>query len=191
MLSARAHEALLDPARSAVLVIDVQERFRPYVELDRIATRIRLLVAGAVRLGVPVAASEHYPSGLGATIRELELPAGTPTIAKLEFAACAADGWGDLPEQVRDAAQFVLVGIEAHVCLRHTALALLAAGRDVHVAIDAVASHETLHASTSIDSLVQAGARPTTVEQALFDWLGEAGTPEFRDVQALIRAAMP
>lgn len=188
MLSGDRHPALLDHARCAVLVIDVQEAFRPYVpSFAKVARQVRLLLAGAAILDVPVAASEQYPQGLGATVADVGLPAGTPTIAKVEFAACEASGWEELPATVRDAPQVVLVGIEAHVCVRRTALALLATGRSVHVVVDAVASHTDLHRDTALTSIANAGAHLTTVEQVLFDWLGAAGTPAFRDVQELIK----
>lgn len=189
MLTSSRHAATLDVGRTAVVVIDVQESFRGYVpDLETIAANIRLLLAAASVCHVPVAASEQYPQGLGATVPEVGLPEGVPVVDKLEFAACAAPGWAELPTEVRDASQFVLVGIEAHVCVRHTALALLAVGREVHVAVDAVASHTAVHRDTSMSALEQAGARLTTVEQVLFDWLGAAGTPVFREVQALLKA---
>ena len=189
MLSSSRNPATLDAGRSAVLVIDVQEAFRGYVpDLESIAANIRLLLAGAAVCGVPIAASEQYPDGLGATIPEVGLPADTPMVAKLEFAACADPEWDTLPTEVQDATQLVLVGIEAHVCVRHTALALLVAGRRVHVVTDAVASHTDHHRDVALTSLEQAGACLTTVEQVLFDWLGAAGTPAFREVQALLKA---
>jgi nicotinamidase-related amidase len=187
VLTSSRHAATLDVGRSAVVVIDVQEAFRGYVpDLESIAANIRLLLAGAGTCHVPVAASEQYPQGLGATVEEVGLPEGVPVVEKLEFAVCAAPGWAELPTEIRDASQFVLVGIEAHVCVRHTALALLGAGREVHVAVDAVASHTAEHRDVSLRSLEQADARLTTVEQVLFDWLGAAGTPAFRRVQELV-----
>jgi len=184
-----AHPALLDRACSAVLVIDVQEAFHGYVpRFEQLADTIRLLLAGAQLLEVPIAASEQYPQGLGPAVGAIELPRDAPRLAKVEFAACAAPGWEELPPAVRDARQFVVTGIETHVCVRHTALALLATGREVHVCVDAVASHTDLHRDTALRSLEQAGARLTTVEQVLFDWLGGAGTPVFRQVQELLKA---
>jgi hypothetical protein len=32
-----------------------------------------------------------------------------------------------------------------------------------------------------------AGAMPVTTEMVLFEWLGRAGTPEFKELSALIR----
>jgi nicotinamidase-related amidase len=189
VLTGERHPALLDRASSAVLVVDVQDAFRPYVpSFDAIVERTALLLRGARVLGVPVAASEQYPSGLGATAAELVDAAGgeLPAFGKLEFAACDADGWRSLPEAVRDAPQLVVVGIEAHVCVRRTALALRAREREVYVCVDAVASAVDLHRDVSLRELARAGVHETTVEQVLFDWLGAAGTDEFRHVQRLI-----
>jgi nicotinamidase-related amidase len=193
MLSYRLHPNVLTREDSALVVVDVQEAFREYVDgFDDMVRSIHLLTAGATRLGVPIAWSEHYPKGLGSTVREL-VGDGPPKVgtcfSKLVFAAPLAEGWSELPARVREARQFVVVGIEAHVCVRQTVLALRALGRDVHVAVDGVGSHTTLHRDTALASLQQAGAHLATVEQVLFDWLGEAGTPEFKDVQALVRAA--
>jgi nicotinamidase-related amidase len=189
----RSHPNLLDRAQSALVVVDVQEAFRGYVAgFDSIVAQIRLLAAGAARLGVPIAWSEQYPSGLGSTVPELagEIhPSVGTTFDKLAFAAPLAPSWNKLPERLRDARQYVVVGIEAHVCVRQTALALRAAGCEVHVPVDAVASHTEQHRDVALAALDQAGVHLATVEQVLFDWLREAGTPEFKDVQALLKAA--
>lgn len=192
MLNHARHEALLDRSRCALLVVDVQEAFRDYVlDFDALVAEQRLLVEGAMRLGIPVAWTEQYPQGLGATVPELleVLPddGGGARIEKLELAAYAADSWEDLPVDVRRAAQFVVVGLEAHVCVRQTVLSLLAAGRNVHVPVDAVGSHTELHRDTALTALSQAGARLSSVEQVLFDWLQVAGTPEFKEVQGLLK----
>ncbi len=180
---------LLSSTGSAILVIDMQEAFRPYVPVfDSIVERAAILLQGARILGVPIAATEQYPKGLGATVEALRMAAGDEfqAIPKLEFAAPAAPTWSELPAVVRDTRQFVLVGIEAHVCVRQTALALLAHGRDVHVCVDAVASARDLHRDVALRELARAGARETTVEQALFDWLQRAGNDEFTAIQRLI-----
>jgi nicotinamidase-related amidase len=190
MLTGADHPFLLDRAASALLVVDVQEAFRDHVDgFDAMVARISLLVRGAALLDVPIAVSEQYPSGLGATVAELRdvLPAGVPTFDKLELSAIDAPGWQALPAAVRDARQLVVVGIETHVCVRQTVLGLLAHHREVHVPVDAVASRDASHRDVALRELSRAGAREATVEQALFDWLRVAGTTEFKAVQALLR----
>ncbi len=151
--------------------------------------RIGLLVRGAATLGVPIAVSEQYPSGLGSTVDELRdvLPDDVPTFEKLELSAIDAPGWQQLAASVRDARQVVVVGIEMHVCVRQTVLGLLAHHREVHVPVDAVASRDAGHRAVALRELSRAGAREATAEQVLFDWLRVAGSPEFKSVQALLR----
>lgn len=189
MLNDEPHPTLLDREHSAVLVVDVQGAFASYIDgFDELVERAGLLLRIATLLGVPVAASEQYPRGLGSTVEPLVTAAGgaLATFGKVEFAASTAASWQTLPSIVRDAHQFVLVGIEAHVCVRHTALALHAAGRQVHVAVDAIGSARTLHRDVAIRELTRAGIVETSVEQAAFDWLRRAGTPEFQAVQRLL-----
>ena len=183
------NDLLLDRSRSAVLVIDMQRAFHTHVpRFFELSDRIRLLLAGALQLGVPIACTEQYPQGLGPTVASIVelLPDDTPRLAKVEFSALAAEGWPTLPSSIREAEQLVVVGIEAHVCIRHTVLALLEDGRQVHVPADGVASRSELHRDVALRELTRAGARESTVEQVLFDWLRAAGTTEFRDVQRLL-----
>jgi len=180
---------MLSPATSALVVVDVQEAFRSHVHgFDDLVAQARLLVLAATRLDVPVAVSEQYPSGLGSTVPELAdvLPAGVEPFAKVEFAAPLAAGWNELPARVRDARQVVVVGIEAHVCIRQSVLALLEAGREVFVPVDAVGSRSALHRDVAIRELVRAGAHESTAEQVMFDWVRTAAAPEFRDLQRLV-----
>ena len=183
--------SLLGRDRSAVLVVDVQERFRGHVAgFEQMVAAIRLLLQGAALLGVPVAWSEQYPQGLGHTVAELleVMPEGSASFEKLEISSVASPAWRELPPAVRDAEQLIVVGIEAHVCVRQTVLGLLEQHRSVHVPLDAIASRGALEREVAIDAMVRAGAHATTVEQVLFDWLGVAGTPEFKAVQGLLKA---
>ncbi len=113
--------------RTALLVVDVQEAFRPVIDgFDDVARATALLVQGARALGVPVLVTEQYPRGLGATVPEVadHLGAGTPCLPKTVFSAADAAGF-DL--QGRD--QVLVCGIEAHVCVHQTTQHLLARRR--------------------------------------------------------------
>ena len=60
-------------------------------------------------------------------------------------------------------------------------------GVDVQVAGDATASRATGDRDTGLHRMERAGATVTGVEAALFELLGQAGTPEFKAVQELIK----
>src|SRR5260221_10926337 len=113
---------LIDAPRSALLVVDMQEKVLPAVnEHARVAANVVSLIRAAQRLDVPVAATEHYPKGLGHLVPEVGglLPKGAIGV-KNHFSAVAARCLPGLPGT--DRPQIVLIGIEAHVCVMQTAL---------------------------------------------------------------------
>ena len=175
---------VLDRGRAALVVVDIQEAFRPAVlDFDRVAAGAATLVRGARILDLPVIVTQQYPKGLGATVPELaEHLDGIEPIDKVCFSAAAADGF-DL--QGRD--QALICGIESHVCVSQTAHDLLDRGVQVHVARDAVTSRTEENRELGLHKMEGAGAVVTSVETALFELLGAAGTDEFTQVQALVK----
>jgi nicotinamidase-related amidase len=174
----------LERDKAVVVVVDVQEGFRPVVRgFDDVAANIGRLVQGANALGVPVRASEQYPKGLGSTVPEVaeHLNAVEP-VAKTCFSAVEADGF-DLDGR----SQAIVCGIESHICVWQTARGLIDQGVEVHVARDGVSSRTEANRDLGIELIERAGGQPTSVETALFDLLGAAGSDEFKAVQRIIK----
>jgi nicotinamidase-related amidase len=171
---------LLDRERTALVVVDVQEGFRPYESFAGVAQACAKLVRAARILDVPRVVSEQYPKGLGHTAPEVGLEGERP-IEKSVFSAARAEGF-DLAG--RD--QALVCGIETHVCVSQTVLDLLGRGIEVQVPADAVGSRHGIDYERGLERLERAGAVVTTVEAALFELLERAGTPEFKAVQKLI-----
>jgi nicotinamidase-related amidase len=179
----------LDPERAALVVVDVQEAFRPAVpDFERTAAATATLIRGAEAIGIPVRITEQYPKGLGETVPEVaeHLPEGVEPLEKVCFSAAEADGF-DL--EGRD--QALVCGIETHVCVNQTVLDLLEGGTAVHVATDAVSSRTDENKRIGLRKMERAGAVLTSVETALFELLGRAGTDEFKTVQKLILEYAP
>ena len=179
----------LERERAALVVVDVQEGFRQAVpDFDRVAKATATLIEGAEAIGIPIVVTEQYPKGLGETAPEVaeHLPAGTEPLEKVCFSAADAEGF-DLGG--RD--QALVCGIETHVCVNQTALDLLGSGVEVQVAEDAVASRSEENKRVGLHKMERAGAVLTSVETALFELLGRAGTDEFKRVQKLILEFAP
>jgi nicotinamidase-related amidase len=172
--------SLLNRERTALVVVDVQEAFRPYASFAEVARACAKLVRGARILGLPTTATEQYPQGLGHTAPEVGLE-DEPRIEKSVFSAARAEGF-DLDGRT----QAVVCGIETHVCVAQTVHDLLEGGVEVHVPADAVGSRHALDHERGLARMERAGAVVTSVEAVLFELLERAGTPEFKSVQRLI-----
>ena len=83
--------------------------------------------------------------------------------------------------------QVVLAGIESHVCVLQTALDLKARDFDPVVVMDACASRGPDSEQMAFGRLRQEGVPLVSVEMTVFEWLHQAGTPEFKDLSILIR----
>lgn len=178
--------------RSQLLVVDLQERLAPAIEGHAgIIAAAERLVRYARCLDVPVTVSEQYPRGLGSTLAPIRAGAGNEamTLPKVEFSCLANDALAARLRALRDAgrSQVVVAGVEAHVCVLQTVLDLLAEGFAVFVAADAVGSRRAESKVLAITRLQSAGAAIVDTEMVAFEWLERAGTPEFRDIQGLLK----
>jgi nicotinamidase-related amidase len=108
---------------------------------------------------------------------------------KVAFSCCAVPG---VVEHFRNAARpkVVLAGIETHVCVQQTALDLLALDFRVYIPADAVGSRYGIDHERALHRLEQAGAIITTSEAAVFEWVGGAGSPKFKEISRLVQERM-
>lgn len=181
--------AKLDRGRTALLVIDVQDAFRKAVpDFERVAAAASTLVQGAEALGLPMVVTEQYPQGLGDTVPEVReiLPEELEPLEKVCFSAAEADGFG-----LGGRDQALVCGVETHVCVNQTVLDLLDRGIEVHIATDAVGSRFAESKEVGLQKMERAGAVLTSVETALFELVGRAGSEEFKAIQKLVLRYAP
>jgi nicotinamidase-related amidase len=175
---------------TGLLVIDVQGKLITLVPgHPRIIWNIRRLLDAAKILNVQASATEQYPKGLGPTVPELAERLGE-IAAKVDFSCCAC---AQIVERWQAASIFrvLLVGIEAHVCVQQTALDLLAAGFRVYLAVDAIGARHEIDYQTALRRLESSGATLTTTESAMFEWCVRSGTPQFKQISALVQEVAP
>ena len=176
----------LSAADSVLVVVDIQDKLLS--KIPTAATLVRntaFLLDVARLLDVPARGTEQYPKGLGPTTAEIarRLPAELP--AKTKFSCCGAESFlTDLLGLRRP--NVILAGMEAHVCVLHTALDLIEADFTVWLPVDAIASRTALDAETAIRRLEKSGAIPTTAEAVAFEWVADAAHPQFKVVSKLV-----
>jgi nicotinamidase-related amidase len=179
---------VLERARSCLLIVDVQERLTPVMsDPRRVLHNCELLMRVAARLGIPILVSEQYPKGLGPTMVDLRpyIPA-EGALPKMHFSAAADETiLARIRALGRD--QVVIAGIETHVCVLQTALDLKSLGFDSRVVVDACASRRIESEQMAWSRMRQCDVQLLSLEMAVFEWLHQAGTPEFKEISALIR----
>lgn len=173
---------------SFVAVIDVQPKFmQGCLDYEKTLNRVKFLVECANRLHVPVLHTVQYPERMGGTEETLAALIGKPALAKMAFSACGNE---DFLVELRDsgANQIVLAGCETHICVCQTALDLLAIGYEVFLAMDAVTGRSGEATKFAIKRLRDAGAWICHTESVVYEWMGEAGTDEFRDILQVVKS---
>jgi nicotinamidase-related amidase len=190
---------------TVLLVVDVQERFRPAI------TDFESVLAGCVRLvraframELPIIVTEQYPRGLGPTVEELRavLSAGESSegggqsaggagpaseiLEKTSFSVCGAGGFSERLSSLNTPTVLVC-GIETHVCVQQSVHDLLSRGLAVQVAVDAIGSRKDSDRTVALRRMEKAGAILTTTEMAAFELLRDAKHPKFKDIQALFK----
>lgn len=179
----------LSREHAALLVIDVQEKLFPYVENScHVMQAIQKAVRGFQILGLPIYASEQYPKGLGSTVAPLKGLLGDKQffLTKTTF-SCLDDNQTEEAILKASATQWVLCGIEAHVCVLQTAKDLLVQGKQVVVLNDAISSRSIYDFSTAIAEMRDCGARISSTETVLFELLRNSKAEEFKEISQLIK----
>lgn len=183
------HPTLLDRSKASLVVVDMQEAFRQMIPgFSELAGRVALLVEAARVLEVPVLVTEQYPQGLGRTVEEIRqrLDETSEAIEKVSFSACGVQDF-DTRLRERHVEQVAICGIEAHICVSQTAHDLLALGYQVHVISDGLGTRLERNLEIAIEKLSKSGAIISSVEMALFELCGKAGTSEFKSIQRMVK----
>lgn len=181
---------MLTPPRSALVIIDVQEKLAGLVNESPAMLRNLGILGQAMRLmEIPVIVTEQYRRGLGPTVASVldaVDAAGHSPIEKRTF-SCCPNPLFEMRMLELHRTDIILAGIEAHVCVYQTASDLLAQGYQVHLVTDAVSSRTSANRALGIHRVEQLGGILTSTEMLLFELLGESGTDMFKKISALMK----
>ncbi|MGD9385842.1 MAG: isochorismatase family protein [Thioalkalispiraceae bacterium] len=183
--------SLCQAEHSQLLVIDIQERLAsamPEKPLNTVLKNGKILLNAADRLAIPVVRTEQYSKGLGATHSELlnNFPETTTVLEKTCFSGCGATGI-DTRLNDADRDQWIVLGMEAHICVLQTCMELLEKNKTVIIVEDGICSRAKKNFKNAIARMRTAGAIIANTESVLFEWLRDASHPEFKELSRLIR----
>lgn len=186
-----ATPSLLEPERTAIVIVDLQERLLPAIEgRERVERNSVLLLRLADALSLPVLLTTQYEKGLGPTVPAVlaSAPEVVP-IDKVSFGCFLSEPFlarlGGMPGR----RQLVVAGIESHICVAQTVLGALDRGFEVHVASDAVGSRTEENRVIGLRRMEKAGAVLSSVEMAVYELLGRSDTAAFKKLLPYLRAS--
>jgi nicotinamidase-related amidase len=173
---------LLRPERTALVVVDIQEKLLPYVfEKERVLRNSLLLLRLAQVLDLPVVLTTQYRKGLGETVPEVrEAAPGVEALDKVSFGCFGNDAFLASLTGLRGRDQLLVAGIESHICVAQTVLGALEKGYLVHVASDAVSSRSEPNWRVGLARMERAGALLSSAEMAVYELLARSDSEAFK-----------
>ncbi len=176
----------IDPAQTALLIIDVQQRLIPVIDGSDALVRKIVHAARVARLfGIPLLHTEQAPDKLGRTVPPIMDALGEdaePARVKQEISAAPSFKQDELPRTL------LIAGIETHVCVRQTVYDLHERGHAVYLLADAVGSRSpTDHTLALHEMREHCARRVTSVETVAWELLGRAEGETFKRLLAILK----
>lgn len=129
-------------ANTALWLVDVQEKLFNHIDnKDIILKHLTRIITICQTLKLPIFVTEQYPEGLGPTICELR-SLFDPFIAHKKTTFSGYKTFKNEGDN-QSILNWILVGIETHICVLQTAKDLVKNGKNVIVLADCVGSRST------------------------------------------------
>jgi len=188
-MSDPAAASVLRPERTALVVVDLQEKLLPAIaNREAVVRNAVLLLRLADVLALPVLLTTQYSRGLGPTVPEvLAAAAGAAPLDKVSFGCFGSPEFLDRLKALDGRDQLVVAGIESHICVAQTVLGALERGYTVHVASDAVGSRSAENRAVGLGRMERAGALLSSTEMAIYELLGRSDAAAFKRMLPLLK----
>ncbi len=179
---------MIDSKQCILVLVDAQIKLIEHMSgKDRLVGNLARAVKGALMLDIPVIWTEQAPDKMGRTVPELEtLLTRQQPIHKKSFSCCGEPRFmTELEDSGRD--HVFLCGIETHVCIYLSAVDLKAGGYKPEIIADCVSSRKAIDRDIALDRLRSQHILSTCVETFLFEAMGTADHPRFRELIKIIK----
>ncbi|WP_035652319.1 hydrolase [Flavobacterium sp. ASV13] len=179
---------MLIQENTGLILIDVQGKLARIVDKsEELVLNLEKLIRGCQLLSIPIIWAEQNPKGLGSTIPELEkLLQNQKSIEKFTFNAFDTETFR---QSIIDSGkkQWLICGIEAHICVYQTAMGLLSNDFEVQIVTDCVSSRSKQSIKIALKKLQNKGADLTNVEMCLYELVKDSRQNIFKEILTLIK----
>jgi nicotinamidase-related amidase len=176
--------SLLRPERTALILIDLQERLLPAISgSERILANSMLLLRLAALLGLPVVLTTQYRKGLGDLPAAIRSAApGVEPLDKVTFGCFWNEGFVSRLGELADRDQLLVAGVETHICVSQTVLGALEKSYVAHVLSDATGARAESNHRIGLARMERAGALLSSTEMAIYELMGRSDSPAFKQM---------
>jgi len=172
---------------SALLIVDVQGKLAEQMhESSALFNNLSILIQGAKLLSIPIVWVEQLPDKLGSTHSDIVQHLPRKPFEKSTFSA-----WGNneirLEIENINRRNWIVAGIECHICVYQTVRDLLKMHYNVHVVSDAVSSRKLENKELGLQAMQAEGAKLTSTEMVLFELQQKAEGETFKQLIKLVK----
>ncbi|KAJ7367934.1 Isochorismatase-like protein [Mycena albidolilacea] len=183
----------MEPSTTLFFLCDLQEKFRPIIHgFEHVVASTNKVLRVAKILGCEVVVTTQKARALGPTDPAVNLDSlGTlhvGTYDKTLFSMLTPEVLAVLDSRPATKS-IVLLGIESHICILQTALALVAhpSKYTTYVLADGVSSANPAEVPLALAQLRAAGVIVTTSESLSFQLMRDASAPDFKAFSNVIK----
>jgi len=170
------------------LVIDIQDKLLPVIaDNEVLCTNCVKLIEGLQLLNIPLAVTQQYTKGLGATNEKITSLFNDFSFFEKRSFSCLDDPTYTAYLKQSEKMNVVICGIESHVCVLQTALDLKEQGFEPIVVADCVGSRNPCEKQIALQRLALEGIRVSTAESLLFELTRSSQAMEFRAISKLVK----
>jgi nicotinamidase-related amidase len=172
---------------SGLVIVDVQGKLAQQMhDSSALLNNLAILIQGAKLLSMPIVWVEQLPDKLGKTNAEIAQHLSGKAFEKSSFSV-----WGD--DKIRSEIEnlncrnWIVAGIECHVCVYQSVRDLLKMHYNVHVVTDGVSSRTLENKEVGLKAMEGAGAKMTSTEMVLFELQKKAEGDVFKQLIQLVK----
>ncbi len=183
-------KSFLQAKQCCLYVVDPQERLMAHIhEAELVIKNIALMIRLANTFSIPILANTQYKKGIGPIVPELaELLGDVPCPDKVEFNGLANPAVREELDRLDEAVDTLIIcGVESHICIYQTSMAVLAAGYKVIVVADGISSRTPENDNYGKQRLREMGVVVVPAEMIIYELLQKAGTAEFKTMLPFLK----
>lgn len=178
---------MMTTENSGLLIIDVQGTLAKKVhDSAALLNNLSILIQGAKLLSIPIVWVEQLPEKLGKTHPDIVQHLLGRAFEKSTFSA-----WGntEIRSEIENLNRrnWIVAGIECHVCVYQTVRDLLKMHYNVHVVGDGMSSRTSENKVIGLQAMQAAGAKLTSTEMVLFELQQKAEGDVFKQLIKLVK----